>query len=270
MENDIGQLELFVADIFDVAVKGDMETMEHPLFSLSTRPDTEKWLYQYNDTRLEVTPSVDGRPTIFDKDLLMFCVSQVVEGENRGRPISRRVRFTAHQFLKATGRGTAGKDYEAMLMAMKRLRGVTFTFEGSSGKKRRGEVRGLIDDGKVVETGSRMASVEITLSEWVYEAIESKNVLTYHPDYYRLRKPNERRLYEICRKFCGTQPIWEIGIEKLYMRFGTRAPKHEWLRTMRKLIPLQTIPEYLLTIDEDREVFIVEHMPRSKPSLAAC
>jgi plasmid replication initiation protein len=270
METDIGQLELFVADIFDVAVKGDIESMESPMFALSTKPDTAKWIYQNGDTRLEVSPSTHGRPTIFDKDLLMYCISQVVEGGNRGKQISRRVQFTAHQFLKATGRGTAGKDYTAMFEAMKRLRGVTLSFEGHQGKARRAEVKGLIDSAEVVEsTTTRMASVEITLSEWVYEAIESKHVLTYHPDYYKLRKPNERRLYEICRKFCGSQPIWEIGAEKLHSRFGTRSSFNEWMRAMKKLVPLQTIPEYIIEIDDERSMFIVEYVPKVKPPLAA-
>jgi len=267
-----GQLELFFADIYDAAIKGDIDSMESPIFALSTKIDTEKWVYQNGDFRLEVTPSGDGRPTIFDKDLLMYCISQVVEGVNRGKAISRRVSFTAHQFLKATGRGTAGKDYDTMFEAMKRLRGVTLSMEGGkSKKKRRAKVDGLIDSAVVNESADeRMTSVEITLSEWIYEAVEHKHVLTYHPDYYQLRKPNARRLYELCRKFCGTQPIWEIGLQKLYNRFGTRMTFQRWRRSMREdLLPSLKLPEYTVEIDEDREMLVVYYVPKAKPIAVA-
>ena len=33
------QADFFVCDIFDAAPKGDMASMEHPIFSISTKPD---------------------------------------------------------------------------------------------------------------------------------------------------------------------------------------------------------------------------------------
>ena len=36
-------------------------------------------------------------------------------------------------------------------------------------------------------------------------AIESNEVVTISNDYFRLRRPLERRLYEIGRKHCGGQ-----------------------------------------------------------------
>ena len=37
-----------------------MGTMEHPVFSLSTRPDRRVLEYLHNDTAVTVTPSVKG------------------------------------------------------------------------------------------------------------------------------------------------------------------------------------------------------------------
>ncbi|MFV1607245.1 plasmid replication initiator RepA, partial [Phaeobacter sp. JH20_10] len=34
------QGDFFVCDIFDAAPKGDMASMAHPIFTLSTKPDT--------------------------------------------------------------------------------------------------------------------------------------------------------------------------------------------------------------------------------------
>ena len=38
--------DFFVCDIFDAVPKGDMASMEHPIFSLSTKPDHRIRRYQ--------------------------------------------------------------------------------------------------------------------------------------------------------------------------------------------------------------------------------
>lgn len=60
-----------------------------------------------------------------------------------------------------------------------------------------------------------MQDVEITLSDWVFNAIKAKEVLTLHRDYFRLRKPLERRLYELARKHCGQKDEWKISLDLL-------------------------------------------------------
>ncbi|MFT4742080.1 MAG: hypothetical protein ACI91Z_000051 [Yoonia sp.] len=59
--------DFFVCDIFEASPKDDLGTMEHPFFSLSTRPDRTIRHYEHNGTQVTVTPSVRGRATIHDK-----------------------------------------------------------------------------------------------------------------------------------------------------------------------------------------------------------
>jgi len=61
---------------------------------------------------------------------------------------------------------------------------------------------GLIDRYRIVrETrDGRMQEIEVKLSDWVFNAINAREVLTLSRNYFRLRKPLERRLYEIARK----------------------------------------------------------------------
>lgn len=263
------QIDLFVADILDVSPKGDLNTMENPVFALSTKPDLQVWRYENGDTYVEVAPSQYGRPTIFDKDLLMYCISQVVEGMNRGRTISQRVQIVAHDYLRATGRGTGGKDYEAMLSAIQRLRGVTIT-TNIGRKTRRAEVRGLIESATVIESDgrNRMISIEMVLSDWIFEAITTKRILTYSPKYYMLRKANERRLYELCRKHCGSQAIWQCGEAKLYEKFGTRSNPREFRRTLKELTAVtQNIPDYTVEYDPETHMFTAMYTPNGKALL---
>lgn len=264
------QLDLFVADFLDVAPKGDIDTMEAPVYSLSTKPDLAVWRFEMGDVFLEVMPSQAGRPTIFDKDLLMYCISQVAEGMNRGRPLTKRVQITAYAFLKSTARGTSGRDYEALLASIQRLRGVTIT-TNIRAKSRRAHVRGLIDSADIIESDQkgRMVSIQIELSDWILDAVSNKQILTYSSDYYRLRKPNERRLYEICRKFCGTQESWMISEEKLYRRFGTRSNEREFRRTLKEMVEAQNIPDYRIEYDSKEAMFYAYYMPGktlSKPN----
>src|SRR3546814_6462349 len=66
---------------------------------------------------------------------------------------------------------------------------------------------GLIEEARITRKtfDGRMLDLEITLSDWVYRSVISKNVLTLHRDYFRLRKPFERRMYELARKHCGVK-----------------------------------------------------------------
>ena len=50
-----------------------------------------------------------------------------------------------------------------------------------------------------------MIAIEVTLSKWLYNALQAHEVLTVHRDYFRLQKPLERRLYKLARKHCGHQ-----------------------------------------------------------------
>ena len=68
--------DFFVCDFLGAVPKHDLASMEHPLFSLSTRPDRRILSYRHNDIDVTVTPSVKGRATIFDADILIFCISQ--------------------------------------------------------------------------------------------------------------------------------------------------------------------------------------------------
>jgi plasmid replication initiation protein len=66
-------------------------------------------------------PSVKGLATIYDKDILIYCISQIMEKLKRSEPISPRLRITSRDLLVFTNRGTAGKDYDALCEALDRL-----------------------------------------------------------------------------------------------------------------------------------------------------
>ncbi len=252
------QKDFFILDISDVLPKDDLASMEHPLFSLATKPDMRHLVYKTGNTKLEIEPSGRGLPTIFDKDILIFCISQLMHKKNRGEEIGKRVRFNAHELLVATNRPTNNLGYQRLAAAFSRLRGTNFVTNIKTGDKIETRIFGLIDEGGFVrhEDTFRLDYCEIVLSDWIMRAINSNEVVTISNDYFRLRRPLERRLYEIARKFCGNQKKWHVGLLNLQEKTGSNAPLKKFRLNLREIIEADHTPFYKFELD-DRDLVIV-------------
>ena len=253
------QPDVFVCDILDVIAKDDIGSMEHPMFSLSKNPDTVIRHYEHNGNSITITPSVLGMATIFDKDILMYCISKLIEAQNKGRPTSKTIRLTAYALLKSTNRPLSGVGYERLIPTFKRLEGTRIETDIRTNGTRIREGFGIIDKWKIVErssTNNRMVAIEITLSDWLYNAVMASEVLTLHHDYFDLKRPVERRLYELARKHCGYQRKWPISLTLLHKKCGSRASLGEFRRMILAVIKAQNLPEYRLVYHPDGNMVI--------------
>tara|TARA_R110002153_G_scaffold155395_2_gene307432 strand:+ start:114 stop:1139 length:1026 start_codon:yes stop_codon:yes gene_type:complete len=232
------QQDFFVCDIVDAAIKGDMGSMEHPVFSLTTKPDMKAREYRNGDTFMKVSPSSYGLATVHDRDILIYCISQCMAALNDGQQVDRKLKIDAHALIEATNRPRGGRGYALLKDSLRRLQGTQIETNITQGGKERFSVFGLVDKADVVrETrDGRMQEIEITLSDWVFDAIENNHVLTLSPTYFQLRKPIERRLYELARKHCGKQTKWEIGLAKLKAKTGSQSTDKEFKRMLAKVI----------------------------------
>jgi plasmid replication initiation protein len=249
------QLDFFVADIFDAAPKDDTASMEHPIFALRAG-DTRTRRYEHGGTWLEIEPSSKGLATIHDKDLWIYCISQLVEAMNRGRKdVSRTVRFTAYDFLVTTNRPTSGLAYERMLEMFNRLAGTRIRTNFETAGRRERAWFGLLDSARVIERAGdgRMIAVEVTLPDWLYRAVQEMQVLTLHRDYFRLRKPLDRRIYELARKHCGRQQQWRISVKKLYEKSGSSAALKKFRFSLKVLANSDELPGYRVSLDADKD-----------------
>ena len=267
------QGDFFVCDIFDAAPKGDMASMEHPIFSISTKPDQRVRRYESGKNFVEITPSVKGLATVHDRDVLIYCISQCIAAINQGREVSQVIRFKAFDLLSATNRPTGGEAYTRLREAFMRLSGTRIETNITSGGTEELDGFGLIESYRIVrETREgRMQEVEIKLSDWVFSAIRHKEVLTLHRDYFRLRKPLERRIYEIARKHCGKKLQWKLGLDKLREKCSSNSTLKEFRRLVQKIAhedaEYQHIPDYGITLDGDW-VFFHNRMESHAPALA--
>lgn len=275
--------DFFVADIFDsLPFKDDMASMSYPMFSLSKKKDMRNLEYNSGDISITIKPNTDGLPTIFDKDVLLYCGSQLMAEINAGRIPPKTLRISSRDLLVATNRHTNDVGYKLLKKALDRLSGVKVKTNIKTNKRETTKVFGLIDSYEVVESSrvkDRMIRLEITLSDWFYNSILGKEVLTISRDYFRLRKPLERRLYEIARKHCGRSSDWSIGLEKLKDRVGSTSSLPKFRFFINQQVKYDHLPDYQVTLsDSDIVTFKrrsaaplleLDDMPSLKPETIA-
>src|SRR5579862_5493972 len=253
------QGDLFICDVADAALKDLIPQMEHPFFSLSKKPDTAIRKYEHNGNWLQIIPSVKGLATIYDKDILIYAISQLMEKLKRGEAVGPRVRITSYDLLVFTNRGTAGKDYDALCEAIDRLAGTRITTNIRTGEEEQRDSFGLIDAASIRRKhglDGRLQWVEIKLSDWVFNAIKGQEVLTLHRDYFRLGKPLERRIYELARKHCGRQSTWQISIETLLKKSGSQSSMKRFRQHVKEIASHDHLPDYRLVFDEEADVVV--------------
>ncbi len=263
------QKDFFILDISDVVPKDDTASMEHPMFSLATKPDMRHLEYRSGDNILKIRPSGLGLPTIKDKDILIFCISQLMNRKNQGEKIGKRVRFSARELSISTNRQIGGDHYRRLENAFSRLQGTQFITNIRTGNKIETKIFSLVDEAGFVRTADerfRLDYCEVVLSDWFMRAIEANEVVSISRDYFRLRRPLERRIYEIARKHCGNQPRWQISLSNLQDKTGSNAPLKKFRLNLRQMIQDDHIPFYRMELTKDDLVIFRPRSPQTELS----
>ena len=264
------QGELFLCEIVNWSVKDDLASMEYPLFSLSKTKDVTVREYRRGNRVVRIIPSGAGAAMMFDKDLLIYAGSQIVEARNQGLPVSRTVQINSIDFLLGTNRGDGGGSFERIISMLRRLRGTTIETNIPTGKEKITQTDGFsMIDGFRVHSGSsrqvlttnektgkieeadveKVYSFSITLSEWLYNALLNVEVLTLDRGYFELGRPLDRRLYELARKHVGDQPMWKCNIDLLAEKVGTTRPRSKFRDELRTAIENDELPQYRVALD---------------------
>lgn len=266
------QKDFFIADIFDsLPFKDDMASMEHPLFTLSTKPIQRELNYAQNGVKIQIQPSYHGLPTIFDKDVLLYCGSQLMERINQGDPQPpKTMRISLRDLLIVTNRKTNGEGYRLIKKSINRLTGSLIKTNIETAHSKQESMFHILESAEFVESKrieGRMVAMEITLSDWFYNSLIAKQVLTIAPEYFRLRKSIDRRLYEIARKHCGTKQYqWSIKLETLHIKTGSRDVLAKFRAAVKLLENENHLPEYKVVYNRetDRVTFVNRSMEAEK------
>ena len=87
-----------------------------------------------------------------------------------------------------------------------------------------------------------------------------------HRDYFRLRKPIERRVYEIARKHCGQQKSWRITLAKLLLKTGSQSPEKRFRQMIRQLVEHDHLPDYHVTFEDEADMVVFTNRGTMSPT----
>ena len=172
---------------------------------------------------------------------------------SRKPPLLPRNSVPSSGFLEFSNRHTGGHDYDLLCDALDRLDSTRLRTTIRTAGEETWEAFGLIEGAKIKRKrlDGRVTEWGLKLSGWLFRAIEANEVLTLHPDYFRLRKPIERRIYEIARKHCGSKDTWQIGLKKLQKKYGSSDAIRNFRLAVRALCDFDHMPDYSVSMESD-------------------
>ncbi|PPI86253.1 RepB family plasmid replication initiator protein (plasmid) [Candidatus Pantoea edessiphila] len=230
-----------------------MSSMEHPFFALKGG-DRSTRRYVSGDKTITVAPNAAyGMATVFDKDIWIYAISKLQESINVNKFTSKIILFTPYDFFISTNRTVSGRTYKELKKSLERLAGTRITTNILySNKKQESVGFGLLDSWRIVEDKRGkidIGMVEIVLPEWLYQALHKKQLLKISSDYFRIRKPIDRRIYEIARKHCGNQNEFIVSLAKLHVKVGSMSKQSEFKRMLKRLEKINYLPDYIILYD---------------------
>jgi plasmid replication initiation protein len=258
--------DFFIKDLIDYSPKDSSEMMERPFFSLAKRKRNKAIHYESPDGKLWIT--VKGHPdygmaTIWDADILIWCISRLIAERDAGRNDPRSViQTTPYELLKGIARGTSGADYQDLMKAIKRLRTTEVaTNIRATGRRKINEFHYLGDiegEGEAKELESPLSSLSLRVPDWLVDGIMHGAILTLDREYFLLTGGVERAIYRIARKHAGAQPSgWTCRMTVLYQKTGSEEPIRNFAVRIRKLAAKEgadgQVPRYRMTMTRTQD-----------------
>ena len=254
------KIEIFLADEVEIStIRDEIASMEHPFFALKSG-DNRTREYKNGKATITIRATELGIATIFDKDVWIYAISKLQHAINNGETVNPKIYFTPYDFLVTTNREIGGKTYKDLEKALHRLKGTVITTNIKYSEiKSETFSFGLIDSWRILEEKKGkldIGMIEVVLPNWLFEALEKRQILKISMDYFRIRRAIDRRIYEIARKHCGNQYECEISLEKLHLKSGSTASKAEFKRAVKNLARDNKLPDYAVIFDSERDMVV--------------
>ena len=230
-------LELHLCDPWEELLDAPEAGVDIPIFNLACRKDSRVRSYRVDEGWVTVRPSAHGRANVLDHGIFIFCVSRFLAELQRGSPPSPVVRFRAADLFRATGRPVNTETYHGIKRALARLNGTTLHTSRPGARSRAASVR-FVDHWRIVRKWStgRMAEVQVTLPDWATSAAQNGRTMPLHRDYFRLRSPLARRLYELAHTHCVRRNEWTPPLAVLQQACGSNSTAKEFRQRVASLV----------------------------------
>jgi len=227
------------------------DLMSYPFFSLAKTPRIKPISYCSGNISIDVSPICPlGIATIWDADILIYAITRIMRGRNSGQTISPKLRTTPHEILSFIGRDKAYSGYRRLKASLVRLQNTKITTSLRTPANSLAKFTWINAWQELDPKIDRSASLEITLSDWIYASLEHDDrILTLSPDYFSLTGGIERWLYRLVRKHGGRQHSgWEFEFRHLFLKAGSSQQFRHFSRDIRNIVSRQSIPDYHLEI----------------------
>jgi len=256
------QPDLFCPTFTDITARDCGRAMELPLFSLSKKPRKQPIEYEGKDgSYVQVMPGYEcGMATIWDADVLIWCVSQIIEARDRGLAASPIIRLVPHDILKATRRNVSGRDFEQLHDALRRLTRTTVKTNIVTGDVAHEREFHWLEGFDVRKVRENYRAVTAVIPQWLFDGImQPGGVLTLNPDYFSLTGGIDRWLYRIARKHAGNQRHgFKVRFSTLHEKSGSLARRSDFaIKLGRRSLPMRCLNT-------------TWNAPRPKTALKAC
>ena len=236
-------------------VRGEQSIMDFPLFSLAKRPQMEAMTYEMDGVKIEIKPRSSGIATMWDKEILIYVLSLMVQHIGRTGEVQNVFTFNAHDFFRATGVARpSSSDYERFIEALGRLQGTQIRTNIKTGTV---GTRGFFSwfaeaQASTRETASgveQLMPVRVQICDWLVRAVSrDSRIYDYHNDYFRLGSI-ERRLYELAHCYCRDEE-YEMPLDILGAKIGSTSPLRTLKSQLKKIALEDKMPAYSIDVRE--------------------
>lgn len=234
-------------------VRGEQSIMDFPLFSLAKRPQMEAMTYEMDGVKIEIKPSSSGIATMWDKEILIYVLSLMVQHIGRTGEVQNVFTFNAHDFFRATGVARPSKrDYDRFIEALGRLQGTQIRTNIKTGTVGTKGFFSWFAEAQATtrETASgidQLMPVRVQLCDWLVRAVSrDRRIYDYHYDYFRLGSI-ERRLYELAHCYCREEE-YEIPLDVLGAKIGSTSPLRTLKLQLKKIAAKNEMPTYSIDV----------------------
>lgn len=244
----------------------DLFALEFPLFSL--RLDKRALNYEFtsrNGTTITLRSTTDGRATIQDADLWLYCISKMMQLIYEQDVPTRRITFTGYDYLKKTGKVASSGNYNQILKSLRRLKGTILETNRTIETWEIGAGIGLLDSYEYIKnkkTG-KVIKIEVVLPQWLYCYVINKKVATVDPKYLEL-KPFEKRIYQLAKIHCRNDSSGStFNLEYFAKKVGSSEIIRNFRSKINKMQETQPLPDFLINYNrkEDKVRFTLREQP---------
>ena len=245
-------LEFYLVDFFELLEDKSLAEIDCSVFSLKAGDTTIK-KYEFKNIQVQVIPTINSRTSIYDKDVWLYCIALYIQRlKTHNSNTEKSISFTAHDFLISTAKRADGDSYRRLLETIDKLLStqVQIIIHDEDDIEKILNYQ-FIESWEVIEHEStgRMSAIKITFPDWLCLALKNSTIPTLNSNYFKLRKPLERRAYELARKYCANQAKWSVSLEELYDKSGSTATIREFRRLMKMVARQNKLPDYQLRYD---------------------